>query len=66
VANSSGASTVRQYLSAGLIDELRLHVVPVMPGAGERLLEDIGNFDLEPLDVSSNHLVTNLSYRVPR
>jgi dihydrofolate reductase len=66
VAITGGASTARQYLSAGLIDELRLHLVPVMLGTGERLLEDIGNFDLELLDVTSNHLVTHLSYRVPR
>jgi dihydrofolate reductase len=66
VAIAGGASTVNQYLSAGLIDELRLHVAPVVIGAGERLLEDVGHFELEPLDVSSNHLVTHLSYRVLR
>jgi dihydrofolate reductase len=66
VAIAGGAATVRQYLAAGLIDELRLHVAPVMLGAGERLLDDVGNFDLELLDVSSNHLVTHLNYRVPR
>ena len=52
VSIAGGAATVRQYLAAGLIDELRLHVAPVMLGAGERPLEDIGNFDLELLDVS--------------
>jgi len=33
-----GVSTIRQYLSAGLIDELRLAIVPVLLGAGENLL----------------------------
>jgi dihydrofolate reductase len=66
VSIAGGAATVRQYLQAGLIDELRLHVAPVMLGAGERPFEDIGNFDLELLDVSSNHFVTHLTYRVPR
>jgi dihydrofolate reductase len=66
VSIAGGAATVRQYLAAGLIDELRVHVAPVMLGAGERPLEDIGNFDLELLDVSGNHLVTHLRYRVPR
>jgi dihydrofolate reductase len=65
VAIAGGAATVRQYLQAGLIDELRLHVAPVMLGAGERPLEDIGSFDMELLDASSNHLVTHLSYRIP-
>ena len=33
-----GISTIRQYLSAGLIDELHLAIVPVLLGAGENLL----------------------------
>ena len=36
-----GVSTVRQYLSAGLIDELHLAMRPVLLGAGEHLLKDI-------------------------
>jgi hypothetical protein len=43
VAIAGGAATVNQYLAAGLIDELRLHVVPVLLGAGERLLESAPN-----------------------
>ncbi|RJK94180.1 dihydrofolate reductase family protein [Vallicoccus soli] len=35
-----GAATVRQYLAAGLLDELHLAVVPVLLGAGERLFAD--------------------------
>ena len=66
VAIAGGASTVRQYLRAGLVDELRLHVVPVVTGAGERLFEDIGTFDMELLSVAGNRLVTHLSYRIPR
>jgi dihydrofolate reductase len=66
VAIAGGAETVRQYLAAGLIDELRLHVAPVILGAGERLLDDVGDITLEPLDVSATPLVTHLSYRVVR
>lgn len=36
-----GVSTVRQYLQAGLIDELHLAVRPVLLGAGEHLLRDL-------------------------
>lgn len=64
VAIAGGAEAVRQYLSAGHIDELRLHVVPALLGAGERLLDDVGDLTLEPLEVSGNHLVTHISYRV--
>lgn len=36
-----GASTVQQYLQAGLIDELHVAVVPILLGAGERLFEHL-------------------------
>jgi dihydrofolate reductase len=36
-----GASTVRQYLRAGLLDELHVAVVPVLLGSGERLFGDL-------------------------
>jgi dihydrofolate reductase len=38
-----GVSTVRQYLRAGLVDELHLAVVPVLLGGGERLFDDLGD-----------------------
>ncbi|SDJ86753.1 dihydrofolate reductase family protein [Streptomyces indicus] len=41
-----GASTIRQYLRAGLVDVMELAVAPVLVGGGERLLDRIG----EPLD----------------
>lgn len=39
VAVQGGATTINQYLAAGLIDELRLHIVPLTLGAGTRLFE---------------------------
>ena len=38
---AGGASTVRQYLRAGLIDELHYAIAPVLLGAGERLFDDL-------------------------
>jgi dihydrofolate reductase len=38
-----GAATVRQYLRAGLIDELHVPIVPVLLGGGERLFDDLGD-----------------------
>ena len=66
VAIAGGAQTVRQYLSAGLIDELRLHIAPILLGAGERLLDGVGNLKLEPTEVSGTNLVTHVRYRVVR
>ncbi|MGW3351198.1 dihydrofolate reductase family protein [Nonomuraea rubra] len=67
VAIAGGAATVNQYLAAGLIDELRLHVAPVILGRGERLLHNVGDITLEPLGTpSGTSLVTHLTYRVPR
>jgi dihydrofolate reductase len=37
-----GASTVQQYMRAGLVDELHLAIVPVFLGSGERLFENLG------------------------
>jgi len=66
VSIAGGASTVRQYLAAGLLDELYLHLVPVLLGAGERLLEDAGDPVLEPVKVVASPSVTHLKYRVVR
>lgn len=66
VAIAGGASTVRQYLAAGLLDELYLHIVPIVLGAGERLLEDVGDPVLEPVKVVASPAVTHVKYRVRR
>jgi dihydrofolate reductase len=59
-----GANTVNQYLAAGLIDELWLHIVPVTIGAGSRLFEGVQNLNLEPLEVGGSSVVTHIRYRV--
>lgn len=64
VAIAGGAHTVRQYLAAGLLDELYLHIAPYLLGAGERLLEDVGDLALEPVKVVSSPLATHVKYRV--
>src|SRR5215210_1095552 len=40
-----GAATIRQYLHAGLVDELHVAVVPILLGAGERLFEGVDVYD---------------------
>lgn len=64
VSIAGGASTVRQYLSAGLIDELRLHVAQVVLGAGEPLLAGMDDVRLEQISTTENDLVSHGVYRV--
>ena len=66
VAIAGGASCARQYLAAGLLDELYLHIAPVILGAGERLLENVGDPKLEPVEVIASPAVTHVRYRVVR
>jgi dihydrofolate reductase len=61
-----GASTIRQYLVAGLVDEFELHVVPTLLGAGERLFDGVGELRLEQARVVEAPGVTHLKYRVVR
>ncbi|MFC9058845.1 dihydrofolate reductase family protein [Streptomyces sp. NPDC057074] len=63
---AGGADTVRQYLAAGLVEELHLHVVPVLLGGGLRLFEglgDAGRRDLEQVGAVETPLATHLKYR---
>jgi dihydrofolate reductase len=64
VAVAGGADVVRQYLRAGLLDELYLHIAPVILGAGERLLEGVGDPTLAPVKVIASPAVTHVKYRV--
>jgi dihydrofolate reductase len=43
VALAGGARAAREYLAAGLVDEMEIHLVPVLLGGGERMLDGIGD-----------------------
>ncbi len=60
---AGGASTVRQALSAGVIDELTLDIAPVLLGSGERIFDGIEHFDFEPVEVLHSALTTHIRYR---
>ena len=61
-----GAKVIQQCLAAGLLDELQLHIAPVLLGSGERLLQDCGDPTLEPTEVVASPRVTHITYRVVR
>ena len=64
VVLGGGASVVQQYLAAGLIDEFELHIVPVVLGDGERLLDHIGQIEVEQVRAIEAPGVTHIKYRV--
>ncbi len=66
VSIAGGANAIQQFLAAGLLDELQLHIVPVILGAGERLLVNVGDPRLEPAEVVASPAVTHVKYRVLR
>jgi dihydrofolate reductase len=66
VAIGGGATAVQQFLAAGLLDELHLHIVPIVLGGGERLLANVGEPRLEPVAVVGSPAVTHIRYRVVR
>lgn len=59
-----GANTINQYLSAGLIDELWLHIVPVTIGSGSKLFEGVKDLKLKPVEISGSSVVTHIKYEV--
>ena len=60
-----GADVINQYLAAGLVDELELHVAPILLGGGARLFDGVGpNLKLEPLRTVEAPGVAHLKYRV--
>lgn len=61
---SGGAQAIQQVLAAGLLDELTLHVVPVLLGGGERLLDGVGDPVLAPVEAIHSPAVTHVRYRV--
>lgn len=63
VSIAGGPGTLNQYLAAGLVDELRLHVAPFLAGHGERLFVDVGDLELKPVSSRTTPFVTHLVYR---
>ena len=66
VSIAGGAQTLRQCLAAGLVDELRLHLSPIVLGAGERLFDGLTGVRFEPIAVRHHPLASHLTYKVGR
>jgi dihydrofolate reductase len=61
-----GAEVINQYLAAGLLDELELHIVPVLLGGGARLFDNLGGAEIRLEQVRSVGApdVTHVRYSV--
>ena len=63
-----GVGTAQRCLQAGLLDEIQIHLVPVLLGEGRRLFEHLGadHIELETVQVVKGREATHLRYRVRR
>jgi dihydrofolate reductase len=63
-----GAATAQQYLRAGLVDELSIHLIPVLFGGGTRMFDHLGSehIQLEHLGSVQTAAATHLRYRIVR
>jgi dihydrofolate reductase len=63
-----GAGTAQLALAAGVLDELQIHLIPVLLGEGRPLFEHLGadHVELEPIRIVDGPGVTHLRYRVCR
>jgi dihydrofolate reductase len=66
VAVMGGAHIGQQYIAAGLVDEISIHLVPVLFGDGTRMFEHLGgeHFQLETAGVIETPETTHLRFRV--
>jgi dihydrofolate reductase len=66
VSVGGGASTIQQFLRADLLDEIQIHIAPLLLGGGTRLFDDalVKGIDLERIRVVDSPAVTHLRFRV--
>jgi len=68
ISIGGGADIIQQFLKAGMVDELQIHIVPLLLGSGTRLFEQPGleQVKLERARVVDSPTVTHVKYRVVR
>ncbi len=64
IAIAGGASTVRQALNAGVVDELVVHTAPILLGAGERPFDRVEGVTFEPFEAAHSPWASHTRYRV--
>jgi dihydrofolate reductase len=66
ISIAGGANIVQQCVKSGILDELQLHIVPILMGGGVRLFDNLGDgpIPLPKPDVVDSPKVTDLTYRL--
>ena len=64
ISVAGGAETIQEALAAGCLDEIQVHVVPLLLGGGTRLFGDGKLKQLEPMRVIDSPTVTHIRYRL--
>lgn len=66
VSVGGGAAIIQETIKAGLLDEIQIHLVPVLLGAGRRLFDNLGSkqIELQRIRVIDSPAVTHLKYRI--
>ena len=59
-----GANTIQQFIRAGLLDELGIHLIPILLGSGTRLFDNLGALKLEKTATKDTPAVTYLRYKI--
>ncbi|MGQ0811695.1 MAG: dihydrofolate reductase family protein, partial [Nitrospiraceae bacterium] len=68
VSVAGGANIVQQFLKAGLLDEIQIHLIPVLLGGGRRLFDHLGteHIELERTRVIESPGVTHMKFHVAK
>lgn len=61
---AGGGDVIRQSIHAGAVDELQLHIVPILLGAGTRLFDGLAPSSVELIEVVDSPAVTHIRYRM--
>lgn len=64
ISIAGGANVIQQYIKAGLLDELQIHMAPILLGGGTPLLANLGDAKLEKIRVIDSPRVTHLKFRL--
>jgi dihydrofolate reductase len=66
ISVAGGADAIQQYIKTGLLDELQVHVVPILLGGGTPLFANLGDTKLEKIRVIDSPLVTHLKFKIKK